>query len=97
MAYVLKSACPHCGKPNDAHESPPGYGGGRGPGVGDLAMCIGCGKLAKFDATPAGLGLRKLTAKEQTELATDVRILRLRMAFRAVQAQREREARLRVP
>ena len=87
-ASVVRLECPHCGYRLDRASDV--SGAGQVPGDGDLTLCIECGQLAFFDASVPG-GLRRVNVAEQVELLQDVRVLQIRMAWRALDAKRRRE------
>ena len=73
----MKTICPHCAKPNDAHTD---FQGGE-PKHNDLSMCIGCGYVAIFDLEKKCL--RAPNEKEQREIDALPQMRVMRAAWNA--------------
>jgi len=66
---VPLSFCPHCNAELDGCS---GIDNDARPDPGDFTICIECGAVAAFSR---GLRLRRLTKREQREVAGDERVL----------------------
>lgn len=77
------SACPTCGRGNDAASQLPA--GAEPPQAGDWSLCWGCGAVAVF--TGEGVNVRPCTDEELVESTKDKELARLRREMRAFQAR----------
>lgn len=57
--------CPYCGKSNELHASTSDLP----PEPGHWSVCVVCGQVAMFDASPFGVVARRLTDDEVREAA----------------------------
>lgn len=78
--YLRATVCPYCGKCNTSATQTMS---GQVPKDGDVSICVQCAHCGIFDSPTTG-GVRRTTAKEAAEIATNDRISRLRLALLAV-------------
>lgn len=71
------TACPYCGKPNNAWSSTDGAAVER-PQAGSLSLCFMCGGLCVYEETDGKLSLRKTTAEEAKAWESDPLVVRTR-------------------